>query len=59
MDSLLEDAFFILEEVRNQKSKLGKSLASPLSELKITASPQQLSVFDFYKGDIAELLMWI
>ena len=52
-DSLLDNAFFILEEVRNQKSKLGKSLASPLSELKITAAPQQISAFDFYKDDVA------
>ena len=52
-DSLLENAFFILEEMRNQKSNLGKSLASPLSELKIIANPQQLSGFDFYKEDIA------
>ena len=49
----MDNAFFILEEVRNQKSKQGKSLASPLSELKVTATPQQISAFDFYKGDIA------
>ena len=53
LDSLLESAFFILEEVRNQKSKLGKSLASPLSCLKITAQPQQLSILSFCREDIA------
>ena len=53
-DSLLENAFFILEEVRNQKSTLGKSLASSLSELKIRANSQQLSDFEFYKEDIAK-----
>ncbi|MCY4321855.1 MAG: valine--tRNA ligase [Bdellovibrionaceae bacterium] len=51
-DSLLDEAFFILEEIRNQKSALGKSLASPLSQLKIHATAEQISNFDLYKADI-------
>ena len=53
IDNLLESAFAILEELRNQKSKLGKSLASPLSSLKIKANSQQLIAFELYKEDIA------
>ena len=52
-DHLLENAFFILEEVRNQKSVLGKSLASPLKQLKIRANFQYLQTFQFYKEDIS------
>ena len=54
LDSLLEDAFAVLEELRNQKSKSGKSLASSLSGLKIRAGSQQLLSFKLYQEDIAK-----
>ena len=54
LDKLLKEAFFILEEFRNQKSKLGKSLASPLNSLKIKLNSEQLIAFELYKADIAK-----
>ena len=51
--SLLENAFFILEQARNQKSKQNKSLASSLKRLEITASSKHLKEFELYKEDIA------
>lgn len=46
-------AFAILEQVRSEKSKLNKSLASTLKSLEVTAQPDHLKEFMLYKEDIA------
>lgn len=50
---LLENAFFILEQIRGKKSELKKSLVSPLKHLEITANSYHLREFELYKEDIA------
>lgn len=50
--SLLNIAFFILEQVRSQKSNLRKSLATPLKSLRITANSENLKQFPLFKEDI-------
>ena len=52
-ESILENAFFILEQIRSKKSNFNKSLASPLERLEIRANRDQLEEFEFYKQDIA------
>ena len=51
--TFLENAFFILEQIRNQKSKHNKSLASPLKKLVITTGPETLKEFELYREDMA------
>ena len=51
--SLLQGAFYILEQVRSKKSDLKKSLASPLKKLEIKVDRNFLTEFDLYKADIA------
>lgn len=51
--SLLVNVFWILEQVRGAKSALNKSLASPLTSLKVTASSKHLKEFELYMEDIA------
>ena len=49
--SLLENASFILEQVRSQKTHSKKSLATPLKSLELKACKDFLKEFKLYKGD--------
>lgn len=51
--SLLNLAFFILEQIRGQKSAKGKSLATPLKSLQIKAGEKDLKRILFFKEDMA------
>ena len=51
--SLLTLAFFILEQVRSQKSTKGKSLATPLKQLQIKTSEKSLKQIQLFKEDLA------
>ena len=50
--ALLNIAFFILEQVRKQKSTHQKSLAAPLKSLRIRASNKDLKQFHLFKEDM-------
>ena len=52
-DTFLQTAFFILEQIRSQKTENKKSLASPLKSLQITASLTHIKEFEFYRQDMA------
>ena len=53
--SLLETAFFLLEQVRKGKSEHNKSLANPLQRLDIKANKKHLQHIKLYKGDLARV----
>lgn len=52
-EELLRIAFFVLEQVRGQKSALKKSLAMPVKSLKVTASDRDIKLFQLVREDIA------
>ena len=52
MSALLSPAFFILEQVRSQKSAQKKSLAAPLKSLQITANSKDLKQLQLFKEDL-------
>ena len=51
--SLLNSAFFILEQIRGQKSAKGKSLAASLKRLQIKAEKKSLTQIHSFKEDMA------
>ena len=52
MSSLLNTAFFILEQIRRQKSNHQKSLATPLKSLQVTANSKDLKHLQLFKEDL-------
>ena len=52
-EDLLQLAFFVLEQVRGQKSALKKSLAAPLKSLKVTANKRDIKRLQLVLEDIA------
>ena len=53
LDTLLKLAFNVLEQIRSQKALQNKSLSTPVKQLKIHITKQDVALFAFCREDIA------
>ncbi|MCY4512865.1 MAG: valine--tRNA ligase [Bdellovibrionales bacterium] len=51
-EEFLSEVFYILEQVRNQKASLRKSLSAPVKELTLKGNEQQIKWFQLCKEDL-------
>ena len=51
-EEFLNEVFYILEQVRNQKASLRKSLSTPVKELTLKGNEQQIKWFHLCREDL-------